>query len=267
MSLYIKEKPEYLDESLKSMFQQTILPSEVIIVKDGPLTEELEKVLEKYRAKYSERFKVVPLDQNLGLGKALDIGLAYCNNELVARMDTDDISLPSRCEKQIRAFSEDKELAIVGTMIDEFIEDPERIISSRIVPTGSEEIKEFIKRRNPFNHPTVMFKKTAVLSSGGYGELRRRQDIDLFSRMINNGYKAKNINESLLLFRSNEENHRRRKSWRSCMDTIKAHVAIWKRKNCSIQDLIFVIFSQLFMFVSPMWLLKRVSKRFLRVSK
>lgn len=267
MSLYIKEQSKYLKQSLESMFQQTVFPDEIVIVKDGPLTEKLDQVLLDYDMYYPGVLKIIPLKENVGLGKALDIGLTHCRNELIARMDTDDISLPNRCEKQLKEFSSNPELSIVGTMIDEFIEDPTVIVSSRIVPTESKEIKEFIKRRNPFNHPTVMFKKSAVISCGGYGPLKRRQDIDLFSRMLHSGHKAKNLNESLLLFRSNEENFKRRKSWRSCIDTIKAHLTIWKNGNCDFSDLAFVTTSQLFIFISPMWLLKRVSSKYLRVQK
>ncbi|MFC6465157.1 glycosyltransferase [Marinilactibacillus sp. GCM10026970] len=267
MSLYIKEQPNYLKQSLDSMFLQTAFPEEIVIVKDGPLTLELEQILEEYNAQYPGVLQIIPLEQNIGLGRALDIGLSNCQNELVARMDTDDISLKERCAHQIEAFRKDPELAIVGTMIDEFIDDPNRIVSSRVVPTETEEIKQFIKRRNAFNHPTVMFKKSAVIDSGGYGSLKRRQDIDLFSRMINKGYKARNLNESLLLFRSNEENFKRRKSWRSCIDTIKAHYRIFKQGNCGISDLFYVASSQMFMFISPMWLLKSVSSKYLRVQK
>ncbi|MFL2077010.1 glycosyltransferase [Marinilactibacillus psychrotolerans] len=267
MSLYIKEQPGYLKQSLESMFQQTVFPDEVVIVEDGPLTNELVDVLTNYLNKFPNVVNIVKLSKNEGLGKSLDVGLKHCRNELVARMDTDDISLPQRCEKQLKAFEEDSNLAIVGTMIDEFVDDPTQIVSSRVVPTDTEEIREFIKRRNAFNHPTVMFKKSAVITSGGYGKLKRRQDIDLFSRMINKGFKAKNLKESLLLFRSNEENFKRRKSWRSCIDTIKAHWTIFQNNNCDINDLLYVIVSQLFMFVSPMWLLKRVSSKFLRIQK
>lgn len=239
MSLYDKEDPDYLGPSLDSMLNQTVKPDEIVLVLDGPINDVLQGIVDDYVKKYPDVMKVVPLKENFGLGRALDEGLKHCENELVARMDTDDISLPSRCEKQLKRFSKDANLAIVGTMIDEFYDNPDNIVSSRVVPTEHKDIEKFIRRRSPFNHPTVMFKKSAVIDSGGYGKFKRKQDLDLFSRMINKGYMAANINESLLLFRSNEDNFKRRKSWSYVGSYIKVQYEIWKRGHCSLGDLLF----------------------------
>lgn len=264
MSVYYKENPKFLRESIDSMLRQTIFPNQIVIVKDGPLTDELDNEIDKYTSRRPDLFTIIPLEENVGLGKALDIGLNYCRNELVARMDADDISLPQRCELQIKAFEKDPELSIVGSMIDEFYDNPSNILSSRVVPTEHFEIKKFIRRRSPFNHPTVMFKKSEVIRCGGYGDFRKKQDLDLFSRMLNNGCKAANINKSLLLFRSNEDNFKRRKSWDYCKSYIQVQFAIWKRGHCTIGDLIYVIIGQLIMFLSPMPILKWLSNTFLR---
>ncbi|MDN3425674.1 glycosyltransferase [Microbacterium sp. APC 3898] len=264
MSVYNKEKPAYLEASLRSMVNQTVKPDEIVIVKDGKLTEELDLIINKFIESESTLFKLLSLEKNVGLGKALDAGLAICKNELVARMDSDDISLEKRCEMQLLLFNKDKELDIVGTMIDEFYDEPKNIISSRIVPLKNHDIKKFIRRRSPFNHPTVMYKKSEVIRVGGYGELRRKQDLDLFSRMINNNCKGENINEALVLFRSNEDNFKRRKSWSYCKSYVLAQYTIWKRGHCNIVDLTIVTLGQIIMFVSPMWLLKWLSNNFLR---
>lgn len=264
MSVYIKEKPSYFKESIDSMLSQTLFPDQIVLVKDGPLTEELEEIIKQFTIDYRELFTIVSIEENIGLGKALDIGLKYCRNNLVARMDTDDISLPSRCERQVNAFIQDPELSILGTMIDEFYDETTNIVSSRYVPISHEEIVKFMRRRSPFNHPSVMFKKSEVIRCGGYGTFRRKQDLDLFSRMINNGCKTANINESLLLFRSNEENFKRRKSWSYCKSYIDVQYAIWRRGHCSFPDLIYVIFGQTVIYLSPMWFLKWISKKFLR---
>lgn len=264
MSLYKNEQPDWFVESMESMIKQTIKPTEIVLVLDGPITDELQEKVNWYQTNYPKTIKIFPLAQNIGLGKALDKGLEVCSNELVARMDTDDISLPNRCEKQLEMFKSDPELAIVGTNIDEFYDNSEYIVSSRVVPSNNSEIKKFIKRRSPFNHPTVMFKKQAVIESGGYGNLRRKQDLDLFSRMINYGNKAANINESLLLFRSNEDNFKRRKSWSYVKSYIIAQVAIYKRGHCSLTDLLFVVGGQMLMFILPMSMLKKISKKYLR---
>ena len=207
MSLYIKEKPEYLQLAIQSMIDQTYKPDEIVIVKDGKITPELQQVLDTFFSNNPELFNIVGYEENRGLGLALNYGLDYCRNELVARMDTDDISKPERCEKQIKRFEEKPELSIVGSWVDEFNETPENVVSVRAVPETTEDIYIFAKRRSAFNHPAVMYKKSKVLENGGYSDLRRNQDVDLFGRMLFNGCKAENIGESLLFFRSNDFCH------------------------------------------------------------
>ncbi|MFV8291721.1 glycosyltransferase [Aerococcus viridans] len=266
MSLYQKENPEWFEASMDSMINQTIAPDEIVLVLDGPIKEDLMELVNNYKRKYRKLIKVLPLAENIGLGKALDEGLAICSNNLVARMDTDDISLPSRCEKQLQEFTNNSNLAIIGTNIDEFYDDPNNIISSREVPSSNLEIKKFIKRRSPFNHPTVMFKKEVVLACGGYGNLRRKQDLDLFSRIVNSGYEATNLNESLLLFRSNENNFKRRKSWSYVKSYIIAQYTIWRRGHCNIWDLLYVVLGQIVFFILPIPILKMISNKFLRTN-
>lgn len=264
MSLYIKEKPEYLKNSIQSMLNQTVIPDEIIIVKDGPLTKELETVLEKYMEEYPEIIRIVASEENIGLGLALNLGLKHCKNELVARMDTDDISLSSRCEKQLKRFQQDSELVIVGTMIDEFFDDPNKIISTRRVPINHSDIYEFAKRRSAFNHPTVMYKKSSVIEVGGYSDLRRNQDVDLFGRMLYKGYKASNINESLLLFRSNISLSKRRKSWGNTKSYITTIHKLNKIGYSKFSDFILVVIAQTVMFLCPLRAQNWLYKRFLR---
>lgn len=265
MSLYVKEKPEYLKQSIESMLNQTILPDEIVIVKDGPLTNELDKVLIEYKTKHHKLFNIVSSEKNLGLGLALNLGLEHCRNELVARMDTDDISLPDRCEKQLKEFKIDSKLVLVGTMIDEFNDNPKETISSRVVPTMHEDIYEFAKRRSSFNHPTVMYRKSKVIECGGYSNLRRNQDVDLFGRMLFAGHKAKNINESLLLFRSNSDLFKRRKSWENTKSYIDTIYKLWKMGFSGFKDYLFVLIGQTVMFLSPIsiqnWLYKKLLRK------
>lgn len=267
MSLYYKEKPEFLKLSIDSMINQTIQPDQIVIVKDGKLTKELDEVVDYYIQMKPELFTIVQLENNVGLGLALNEGLKQCKNELVARMDTDDISLPNRCELQIKEFNKNKKLSIVGTMTQEFYDTPDNIVSARIVPTTHEEILKFARRRSPFNHPTVMYKKSDVLGGGGYHDVKRKEDIDLFGRMLNQGYIAMNINEGLLLFRSNEDNFLRRKSWENCKSYIDVIYDFWKKGYTGLGDLIFVVISQLVMFISPIWFLKILSNSLLRKKK
>lgn len=264
MSLYAKEKPEYLKLSIESMLNQTIMPDEIVIVKDGPITEELEVVLNQYVLKYINLFKIVISETNIGLGRALNLGLQKCENELVARMDTDDISLAERCEKQLKFFENDKNLDIVGTMVDEFYDNPKEIISSRIVPTSHEDIYKFAKKRSPFNHPTVMYKKSSVINCGGYSDLRRNQDVDLFGRMLFKGCKAANINESLLLFRSNKDLSKRRRSWENTKSYIATINNLKKIGFSSSRDYLVVGIGQTIMFLCPLKVQEILYKLFLR---
>lgn len=264
MSVYTKENPDYFKFSIESMVNQTLPPEEIVIVKDGPITGRLDQIVDYYVSNYPELITVVALEKNVGLGKALNEGLRKCRNELVARMDTDDISLLNRCELQVNEFVKDKELDILGSNIDEFYDSPDKIVSSRIVPTKHEEIMKFSKRRNPFNHPTVMYKKSSVLRNSGYGDFRRNQDLDLFVRMLNNGCKARNINQSLLLFRANQDNLKRRKSWNKCKSYISMIYSFWRNGYSSLIDLIIVAASQIIIFISPSWVLETVSNKYLR---
>ena len=259
MSLYKKEKPEYLRLALDSMLNQTVVPDEIVLVEDGPLTDELYSVLDDYPT-----LKRIKNETNLGLGLALNVGLKECRNELVARMDTDDCSKPERCEKQLERFLEKPYLAIVGSHIDEFICNPSNVISQRIVPVTSEEIYEFAKKRSAFNHPAVMYSKTAVLENNGYANLKRNQDVDLFGRMQFKGYKAENIDEALLWFRSSDELAKRRKSWQNTWSYIATIRKFWKMGYSSFFDYAMVGIAQTGMYLMPVKMQNFVYKKFLR---
>lgn len=259
MSLYKKEKPEYLRLAIDSMINQTVPPDEIVIVEDGPLTDELYAVLDEYPMLHR-----VKNETNLGLGLALNVGLKKCRNELVARMDTDDCSKPERCEKQLLRFSEKPYLAIVGSHIDEFVGDVSNVISQRVVPTTTKEIYDYAKRRSAFNHPAVMYSKTAVLDAGGYADLKRNQDVDLFGRMQFLGYKAENIDEALLWFRSSDELAKRRKSWQNTWSYIATIRKFWKMGYSSFVDYAMVGIAQTGMYLIPVKLQNFVYRKFLR---
>lgn len=264
MSLYTKEQPAYLCQAIDSVLNQTVKPDEIVIVQDGPLTEELYAVVEEYVRAAPELFHIVKSEKNIGLGLALNLGLKECHNELVARMDTDDIAKPDRCEKQLAVFAEEPELAIVGAYVDEFHDSPEKVVSTRAVPQTHEEIYQFAKKRSAFNHPAVMYRKSKVLEFGGYSDLRRNQDVDLFGRMLFGGCKARNIGEALLWFRSNDDLAKRRKSWensKSYIDTIKR---FWKMGYASFTDYMIVATAQTVLFLMPVKLQHWVYKTFLR---
>ena len=168
MSVYKKENAEYFKQAMDSVINQTLAPEQIVLVRDGEVPELLQQTIDEYLEKFPELFTYVPLEQNGGLGNALNFGLNYCRNELVARMDTDDICVPDRFEKQVAFFKENPEIDIVGGNIAEFSESIEKIIDYRVVPKTQDEISKRIKTRSPLNHVTVMFKKTAVLNAGNY---------------------------------------------------------------------------------------------------
>lgn len=207
LSVYSKENPLFLKEALNSVFIQTVVPDEVILVKDGKLTTDLDRVIEDFETKYST-FKVVALDENIGLGGALNEGLKHCSYEWVARMDTDDICFPDRFEKQLNYIKLHPEVSFVSGSIAEFMDTPDNIYSYRKLPEKHEDIYKYAKKRCPINHPAVMYKKEAVLNLGGYYEFP--EDYHLWIRALSNGYKFYNIQEPLLYFRINLDMIRRR---------------------------------------------------------
>lgn len=264
ISLYKKEDPTFLRQAVDSMLTQTVKPDEIVIVEDGPLTEELYAVVKEYTDDQPDLFHIVKSEKNVGLGAALNLGLRECRNELVARMDTDDISKPDRCEKQLKKFAARPELAIVGAWVDEFTGSPTEVVSTRAVPAKTEEIYEFSKRRSAFNHPVVMYRKSKVLECGGYSNLRRNQDIDLFGRMLFAGGKAENIEEALLWFRSNDSLAKRRKSWENTKSYIGTIYRFWKMGYSSFLDLAVIMVAQTGMYLMPVKLQHWVYKTFLR---
>lgn len=225
MSVYIKEKPEYLEKSLQSVFNQSLKSNEVILVKDGPLTDELENVISKFE-KIEETLKIISLEKNVGLGEALRIGVESCSYELIARMDTDDICKENRFEEQIKQFKKNPNLDMVGSWIDEFQENENKmkIISVRKTPETQEEIIKKLKKANAFNHPTIMYKKSSVLKAGNYSEeFSFLEDYYLWVRMAINNSKFYNIQNSLIYFRITPETSKRRGGIKMLKRDIKLH--------------------------------------------
>ena len=200
MSVYRKEKAEYLQKSIDSMLSQTVPPQDFVIVCDGLLGDELNQVLRKKKQEYPECFQIVQLPENRGLGEALKEGLVYCKNELVARMDSDDISVPERCEWQLKAFAQNN-VSIISGAVQEFMDDTAQAGTVRYVPESSEKIAVYAKKRNPFNHPAVMFKKSDVIKAGSYMDLHGFEDYYLWLRMLSGGMKGYNLSEVLVYMR------------------------------------------------------------------
>ena len=200
ISVYAKEKPLFLKESLQSVFKQSLMPFEVVLVKDGPLTSELNTVVDYFKNKYPVALKIVSLKENVGLGKALSLGVLKCTTDLIARMDSDDICDEKRFELQYNFMLSHPEIDIVGSNVSEFINSFNSEVSERIVYENHEDIIKMMKYRSAMNHVTVMFKKDAVISSGNYKNFKI-EDYQLWVNMIINGCKFHNLKEKLVYVR------------------------------------------------------------------
>ena len=214
MSVYHKEKPEYLEQAIASIQAQTLPTDDFVLVCDGPLNAVLDTVIAKKQQEMGETLNVVRLAKNGGLGNALNEGIRHCKNELVARMDSDDIAYQDRCEKQIAVFYAHPEVSVCSGIVEEFTSTPDVVDAKRVPPEAHEEIVEFAKKRNPFNHPCVMYKKSAVEAVGSYQDFYLLEDYYLWLRMLMAGYQGYNIQEPLLHMRAGSDMYLRRAGWK-----------------------------------------------------
>lgn len=264
MSVYKNDKLEYLKKAIDSMLNQTVIPEQYVVVIDGPVNKEIVELLNVYNRKSPELFTILYCEENKGLASALNYGLKYCRNQLVARMDADDISKPDRCEIILDRFMQNPKLTVCGCNIDEFTDDETDVKLSRIVPEQYEDIVTFFRKRQPFNHPTVIYKRDAVLEVGGYSNLRRKEDFDMFSKMLAAGNYAENVSQSLYLYRANLNNYKRRKSWLNCKSAIEVYFRHLKRHECTWCDFFVISCAEIIMWILPYKLMKIVSDQALR---
>ena len=208
MCVYGKDDPQFFRAAVESILNQTATPSEVVLVVDGPVPEELDAVIRGYEA--MPIFRVVRFAENQGHGNARRAGLAACSNELVALMDADDLSAPDRFQKQLAKFAGDPSLDIVGGMITEFVGEPDNVVARRDVPLEDQDIKQYMKKRCPMNQVTVMFKKTSVDRVGGFIDWYCDEDYYLWLRMTLAEMQFGNVPDVLVNVRVGEEMYQRR---------------------------------------------------------
>lgn len=201
MTVYGRENPSFLNASLNSIENQTVKPTEIVVVKDGPLTKELNNVLSSHQKSSRVKYVLFEFDKNMGRGPASRKGVELCSTNWIARMDSDDISVNTRFEKQVEAIRNNTDISVVGGVIEEFVNDPNEIVGRRNVPNSSREINDFAKYRSPINNPSVMLKKKDLLSVGGYSDLNILEDYDLWVRFISKGYKLMNLDQVLVKMR------------------------------------------------------------------
>ena len=266
MSVYVKENPEHFATAIESILDQTVITNDFVIVCDGPLTQQLDDILNHYAKQYPDIFNIVRLEKNVGIGAAANVGLQHCKNDLVAKMDGDDIAVPNRCETQLRLFKEDPDLTVCGGYIEEFDENPDEPYAIRAVPLSNEEIRYFAKRRQPFNNMTVMYRRNAVFSVGGYHDLRRCEDYDLYIRLLHAGYKAANTSDVLVYARVNRDAYTRRGSWVTLKGCILSRWRAYKLGYSSLLDVAICVAGECIIIISPKWLKQFIYRRFLRKS-
>ena len=265
MSVYIKEKAEHLQASMDSIWNQTVKTDDFILVCDGPLDRALDGVIEKMEDIHPE-LHVIRIEKNGGLGNALNTGLRVCKNELVARMDSDDISRPDRCEKQLDVFQKHPDVSLVSGTVEEFTVSADQVEVRRALPEQNEEIVEFARTRNPFNHPCIMYRKSAVEDAGGYQDFYLLEDYYLWIRMLQKGCRGYNLQTPLLWMRAGAEMYQRRGGWKYAKSQ-QALFAYMKKtgfitgfqyvKNVTIRGI---------SSVSPNWLRTFMFKRLLRTT-
>ena len=208
--VYRNDKPEDFRAAVKSISEtQTITPNEVLIIVDGPIPEPLRQTIVGLQKEISY-MRILWQKENKGLGTALRIGVEHASHELIARMDSDDISMPDRFRLQLEMFEKDSELSIAGSDITEFIGTPDNIVARKAVPTENGKIKNYMKSRCPFNHMTVMFKRSEVLKVGNYQDWFWNEDYYLWIRMTMAGCKFANISEPLVNVRVGKDMYARR---------------------------------------------------------
>lgn len=268
MAVYHKEHPEYLRLAVQSMIDQTIKPDEFILVKDGPLTDELESIIDFYVKKYEGLFTVITNEVNMGLGPALRKGVEASKNELIARMDSDDYCVPERCERQLMEFEKDPVLGMVGSYEVEFIDWIDNVVSIHKVPEFNDAIKKFMRRRCAVLHPTVIFKRSEVLKAGNYQKesiYAVYEDYDLFARMIFDiGVKCYNIPENLYYIRTSEDFFERRGGKKYAITVLRFKWSLFKKGNMSLWDFIISGLGQAFVCLLPNGLRKKFYLKFLR---
>jgi len=255
--VYDKENSLYLKDALESIWDfQTLKPKEILIVKDGPLTNDLNQIIENFILKAP--VKLIEFSENRGLGYALNIGVQNCSYALIARMDSDDISRSDRFEKQVAFLYENPQFDLVGSNIVEFNANVNDIVSYRRVPEYPEKIKDFSKRRNPINHMSVVFRKEAVLNVGNYIECKGYEDYFLWSRMLMGGSLFYNIQENLINARIGNGMLARRQGFVYFIDELKFQKELYKMGFFSTMVYFTNFFLRALPHLFPLWALKYV---------
>ena len=211
MCVYGGDEPAFFDAALRSIVDQTVPPSEIVLVVDGPILEAIQSVIVKWKMNLTEiAFRVIYLEQNMGHGEARRISFENCSHDLIALMDADDLSVSTRFEQQLAYLDKHPEVSVVGGQIHEFIGDPSNCVGKRVVPLTDEDIRQYMQKRCPMNQVTVLFRKTDVAEVGGYIDWYCEEDYYLWLRLALAGKQFGNVDENMVNVRVGEEMYQRR---------------------------------------------------------
>lgn len=262
---YYKEKPENIDVAIKSVIEQTLLPNEILIIEDGELGTELENVINKYKDEYKDLINVLKLEKNQGIGKVRTIGIEKAKYDLIAFMDSDDISRKDRFEIQIKYLKDNPEIDMVGSWVTEFDKKPDNVYSKRILPTEPNEVYKFAKFRMPVNNNTILFKRSPVIDVGSYQIATGFEDYEVCGKLLNKGYKIANIPEFLVNMRAGTEMMDRRKGLNYFMKYEYACMKLfYKIGFINIWEFLRNIALKFPLRIMPDWMRNLIYKKFLR---
>ncbi|WLR79622.1 glycosyltransferase [Limosilactobacillus reuteri] len=256
MSVYKNEKADYLNIALNSIENQTVKPSEIILVEDGPISNSLKKVILKHKQNFGTGFKIIKSPENIGLGAALRLGTKYVSTNWIARMDSDDYSVKNRFELQLELIAKNSQLAVIGGQVSEFSSNISNIIGTRKVPTTSELIYDFIKWRSPFNHPTVMINKKKLLQVGGYVPYGKLEDYYLWARIISHNFEVANLPMSLVYMRVDSGMYKRRGNYENLKFIFKLRRYLYRNRILNRNEEMLGDLIMLANLILPSWLRK-----------
>lgn len=265
MSVYKGENTEYFRASMESLCNQTHPASQIVLVCDGPLGDELDMIVSEYKDKLGDILDVVQLPENKGTAYCANIGLKSCKNEYIMKMDSDDVCKSNRAEKQMSYLTDKPYIDILGSYIEEFKSADNTVIGVRQTPTTHEEIVKFAKRRAPFNNQTLVYKKEYAEKIGGYSnDLVRCEDYDFMVRMLMAGAKSANIPEVLVRYRVDKNNLKRRRNWKNTKSFFAVRKKIYKMGFSGFWDYVLPCAGQLLLFITPSCITGLIYKLMLR---
>lgn len=266
MSVYCGEKPGFLDAAFRSLRLSTVSLAEVVLVEDGPLPDSLRRIIELHRDALS--LKRVVLPQNLGLGPALTEGLKQCSHEWVARFDTDDLIIADRFARQTTFIASNPDIDVFGGWIWEFDADPAAPTGRlRRVPESHEAILAYARKRNPFNHMTVMFRRDLALSLGGYRDEHLYEDYALWVRMIQAGARTANLPAVLVNARAGAGMYARRGGLGYAIGEIRAQLGFHRSGFIGFPRLVLNLATRLPVRILPDRLRQFLYERMLRAGQ